>query len=60
MQKSEELRDVIQMVFEQLRHLDFNIDSAHFNLNYKDTDDYKPLVSCARSAIPGKNIYPLF
>ncbi len=53
MQKSEELRDIIQLVFEQLRALDFNIDSAHFNLNYKESDDYT-----LWSAAPGQP-YPV-
>jgi len=40
MQKSDELRNVIQLVFEQLLHLDFKIDSASFDLNYNESDDF--------------------
>ena len=39
MQKSEELQEVIQLVYEQLNQLNFNIDVANFALNYKETDD---------------------
>ena len=38
MQKSEELRDVIQVVFEQLRQININIDNAVFNLNYRERE----------------------
>jgi len=40
MHKSEELREVIQLMFEQFRFLNFNIDSAQFDPNYKETDDF--------------------
>ncbi|HLG40807.1 MAG TPA: hypothetical protein VI461_14105, partial [Chitinophagaceae bacterium] len=40
MQKSDELREVIQLVFEQLLHLNFKIDSASFDLNYNESDDF--------------------
>jgi hypothetical protein len=40
MHKSEELREVIQLMFEQFRLLNFNIDSAQFDPNYKETDDF--------------------
>ncbi|CAN5634391.1 hypothetical protein BH10BAC3_BH10BAC3_27550 [soil metagenome] len=60
MQKSEELRDVIQMVFEQLRHLDFNIDSAHFNLNYKESDDYHLWSAAPGQPYPVKTYIPYF
>jgi signal transduction histidine kinase len=40
MQKSEELRDVIQVIYEQLLHLNFNIDSAGFAMDYRDSDDW--------------------
>ena len=60
MQKSEELREVIQMVFEQLRHLDFNIDSAHFNLNYKESDDYNLWSAAPGQPYPVKTYIPYF
>jgi signal transduction histidine kinase/ketosteroid isomerase-like protein len=40
MQKSNELKDVIQLVFEQLLQLNFKADSASFALDYKNTDDF--------------------
>jgi hypothetical protein len=39
MQKSDELHEVIQLVFEQLHQLNFNIDIANFVLDYKESDD---------------------
>ncbi|TDQ17033.1 SnoaL-like protein [Algoriphagus boseongensis] len=39
MHKSEELKEVIQLLFEQFRLLNFKIDSAQFDPNYKDNDD---------------------
>ncbi len=53
MHKSEELREVIQLVFEQLRQLNFNIDSAQFDLNYKESDDLN-----VWTAVPGQ-LYPI-
>jgi signal transduction histidine kinase len=60
MQKSEELRDVIQMVFEQLRQLNFKIDSAHFNLNYKESDDYNLWSAAPGRPYPVKTYIPWF
>ncbi len=39
MQKSEELAEVIQLVYDQLCQLNFNIDNANFVVNYKESDD---------------------
>lgn len=39
MHKSEELKEVIQLMFEQFRLLNFNIDSAQFDPNFKENDD---------------------
>jgi signal transduction histidine kinase len=52
MHKSEELREVLQLIFEQLRQLNFNIDSAQFDLNYKESDDLN-----VWTAVPGQ-VYP--
>ena len=60
MHKSEELRDVIQTVFEQLSHLDFKIDSAHFNLNYNDSDDYNLWTAAPGQPYPLKTHIPYF
>ena len=60
MQKSEELREVIQIVFEQLRYLGFKIDSAHFNLNYKESDDYNLWTAAPGQPYPVKTYIPYF
>jgi signal transduction histidine kinase len=60
MQKSEELRDVIQMVFEQLVQLHFKIDSAHFNLNYKESDDFDLWSAAPGQPYPVKTHVPWF
>jgi signal transduction histidine kinase len=52
MHKSEELKDVIQVVFEQLTQLNLKIDSANFQLDYKESDDWK-----LWTGTPG-NLYP--
>ncbi|SDA87499.1 His Kinase A (phospho-acceptor) domain-containing protein [Algoriphagus alkaliphilus] len=49
MHQSEELREVIQLMFEQFRLLNFNIDSAQFDPNYKETDDLN-----LWTAVPGQ------
>ncbi len=60
MQKSEELKEVIQIVFEQLRQLNFNIDSAHFNLNFKESDDYNLWSAAPNQPYPVKTYIPFF
>lgn len=40
MQKSEELKDVIQVVYEQLVHLNINTEHAGFIMDYKERNDY--------------------
>jgi hypothetical protein len=40
MQKSEELKEVIQVVFEQFNHLSINIEHTGFVMDYKARDDY--------------------
>jgi hypothetical protein len=49
MHKSDELPEVIQLVFEQLRQLNFNIDSAQFDLNFRENDDLN-----LWAAVPGQ------
>ena len=39
MQKSEELKDVIQVIYEQFVHLNINIDHAGIIMDYKERDD---------------------
>jgi signal transduction histidine kinase len=60
MQKSEELKEVIQIVFEQLQQLNFNIDSAHFNLNFKESDDYDLWSAAPGQPYPVKTYIPYF
>jgi len=60
MQKSEELKEVIQIVFEQLQQLNFNIDSAHFNLNFKESDDYNLWSAAPGQPYPVKTYIPYF
>jgi signal transduction histidine kinase len=40
MQKSEELKEVIQVVYDQFVHLDINIEHAGFVVDYKAKDDW--------------------
>ncbi len=40
MQKSEELKEVIQLVYEQFAHLNINIEHTGFVMDYKARDDY--------------------
>ena len=49
MHQSEELREVIQLMFEQFRLLNFTIDSAQFDPNYKETNDLN-----LWAAVPGQ------
>jgi signal transduction histidine kinase len=39
MHKSEEFPEVVQVVFEQFQQLDFKIDSAQFDVSFRETDD---------------------
>ena len=52
MQKSGELHKVIQLVFEQLQQLNFNIDVANFAFNYKQTDDFDLLLAVPQGKYP--------
>ena len=52
MHKSEELTEVIQVIFEQLLHLNFKIDSASFGSDYKGTDDSNLWVASSNQAYP--------
>ncbi|MBS1532513.1 MAG: hypothetical protein JSU01_19575, partial [Bacteroidetes bacterium] len=54
MQHSEELAEVIQLVFEQLQQLNFDIDVANFALNYKETDDLDLLLAVPHGKYPLK------
>jgi signal transduction histidine kinase len=54
MQKSDELAEVIQVVYEQLLQLNFNINSANFALDYKESDDFNLWISSAGQSYPTK------
>jgi len=60
MQKSEELHEVIQLVFDQLQQLNFNIDVANFALNYKETDDFDLLLAVPNGKYPMEIHVPYF
>lgn len=54
MQRSEELHEVIQMVFDQLEELNFKIDNANFILNYRETDDLDLWLAVSNAHYPTK------
>ncbi len=54
MQKSDELKEAIQLIYEQLKQLNFNIDSANFALDYKESDDFNLWLSSAGQLYPTK------
>ncbi|MGZ3776419.1 MAG: hypothetical protein ACXVI9_02105, partial [Mucilaginibacter sp.] len=60
MQKSEELHEVIQLVFDQLQQLNFNIDVANFALNYKETDDFDLFLAVPNGKYPMEIHVPYF
>ena len=58
MQKSDELREVIQVVFQQLQQLNFNIDSANFFMNYKESNDFNLWIARPGQAYPAQIYFP--
>jgi ketosteroid isomerase-like protein len=52
MHKSEDLKDVIRVVFEQMLHLNFKIDSASFGLNYQENDDFNLYTATPEQTYP--------
>ncbi len=60
MQKSDELREAIQLIFEQLLQLNFNIDVANFALNYKENDDFDLWLAVHGQQYPTKIHIPYF
>jgi len=59
MQKSEELKDVIRVVYEQFLHLKINIDHAGFVVDYKPKGDWHFWIADERD-IPSKITHPYF
>ena len=60
MQKSEELQEVIQLVFDQLHLLNFDIDTANFALNYNETKDLDLWLAVAGTKYATKVRIPYF
>src|SRR3569833_398614 len=60
MQRSGELHDVIQLVFDQLQQLNFSIDTANFTLNYSETDDLDLWIAVAGARYATKICIPYF
>ncbi len=60
MQKSDELRDVIQVVFQQFQELSFKIDAAYFNVDYKESDDLHAWIASTARTYPNRIDIPYF
>lgn len=60
MQKSDELRDVIQVIYEQMVGLNINIDSAGFDLDFRENDDWNLWHADAYTPFPNKIHVPYF
>src|SRR6202007_704253 len=60
MQKSQELHEVIQLVFDQLQQLNFEIDVANFSLKYQETDDLDLWLAVAGAQYATKICIPYF
>jgi signal transduction histidine kinase/short-subunit dehydrogenase involved in D-alanine esterification of teichoic acids len=60
MQKSEELREVIQVIYEQLLHLNFTISNAGFLMDYRKNDDGNIWMTDALTEIPTQQYIPYF
>jgi signal transduction histidine kinase len=59
MQKSEELKEVIQLVYEQFIHLNIKIEHTGFVIDYKARDDYNIWVADP-VGVPSQVIIPYF
>ncbi len=59
MQKSEELKEVIQVVYEQFVHLDIKIEHTGFVIDYKARDDYDIWIADPLG-VPSRVIVPYF
>ncbi|HQV85885.1 MAG TPA: ATP-binding protein [Chitinophagaceae bacterium] len=59
MQKSEELKEVIKIVYQQLRHLKINLDHAGFVVDYTPGGDWHFWIADERD-IPSKITHPYF
>jgi signal transduction histidine kinase len=59
MQKSEELKEVIQVVIEQFVHLNINVEHAGFIIDYKEKDDMHIWLA-DQHAVPAQLTIPYF
>jgi len=59
MQKSEELKEVIQVVFDQFPQLNINVEHTGFILDYKERDDMHIWLA-DRNKVPSEIIIPYF
>ena len=60
MQKSEELREIIQVIYEQFIQLGIKIDSAGFAMDYMESDDFNFWFADSYSTFPKKVHVPYF
>ncbi len=60
MQNSDELREVIQVVYDQLISLNFEIGNAGFAMDYKASDDFNLWIADSSVEIPTKVYIPYF
>jgi hypothetical protein len=60
MQKSEELRDAIQVVVEQLIKLNSEIHNSGFLMDFRESDDYDIWMADAMTKIPTRQHIPYF
>ncbi|MBT8323109.1 MAG: nuclear transport factor 2 family protein, partial [Eudoraea sp.] len=58
MQKSEELREVIQVIHDQLIHLNFQIDAAGFTLDYHQNNDWNVWIANKSGSLPSLMFIP--
>jgi hypothetical protein len=58
MQKSEELREVIQVIHDQLIHLNFEIDAAGFTLDYHQNNDWNTWIANKSESLPSLMFIP--
>ncbi len=60
MQHSDELREVIQVIYEQFVHLGLDITSAGFTMDYKESDDWNLWMADAAYSFPNLLHIPYF
>ena len=58
MQSSEELREVIQIIHDQLIHLNFQIDAAGFTLDYHQNNDWNTWIANKSESLPSLMFFP--